>query len=146
MIQLTHIDQQMDAFKVFLGEKGLKSTRQRDLILRTFLETKDHINVESLYQKVKVVNAHIGYATVYRTMKLLKEGGLVSERHFDQGHALYEPLHAEHHDHLICLKCHAIYEFSDDQIERLQDRIAKKFKFKLVHHKHELYGICRNCQ
>jgi Fur family transcriptional regulator, ferric uptake regulator len=136
-----------DEFQTYLTSKGLKNTKQRALIVDIFLSTKDHINVDSLYQKVKAKNPGIGYATVYRTMKLLKESGVASERHFGTGQALYEPLLAdEHHDHLICISCRKIIEFENPKIESLQERVAKDHQFKLTTHKHELYGHCKKCQ
>lgn len=132
----------------FLSANGLKSTKQRDLIIEMFFETKDHIDIDSLYKKIKEKNPRIGYATVYRTMKLLKESGLASERHFGaRRHALYEPhLPDSHHDHLICVTCHKIVEFENKTIEKTQEIIAQKYRFKLTHHKHELYGYCEECK
>lgn len=134
--------------KEFLSANGLKSTKQRDLIIETFLETKDHVDIDSLYKKVKEKNSHVGYTTVYRTMKLLKESGIASERHFGtRRHALYEPhLPNTHHDHLICVACHKIVEFENDTIEKIQKLVAQKYRFKLTHHKHELYGYCGECK
>ena len=137
---------ELHAFHQYLALKGLKSTKQRDIIVEEFLKTKEHIDVEALYEKVRARSTAIGYATVYRTMKLLKEGGLASERHFGHGYALYEPHDKDHHDHLICLKCHKILEFENEAIEKLQDVVAKKYNFKLMTHKHELYGHCQTCQ
>ena len=132
--------------KTYLSSKGLKSTKQRDTIVKIFFNLKDHVDIETLYKKVKEKDSNIGYATVYRTIKILKDSGVISERHFGTRHAVYEP-HSpqEHHDHLICIKCHEIVEFENDLIEMLQDTIAKKFKYKLVKHKHELYGYCSRC-
>ena len=132
--------------KTYLASRGLKSTRQRDLIVETFLSIKDHIDIETLYGKVKEKNPQVGYATVYRTMKLLKECGIAAERHFGTRHAVYEPhLPNKHHDHLICLKCQKIIEFKNEEIEMLQDKIAKRHGFSLTTHKHELYGLCMDC-
>jgi len=133
--------------KTYLSSKGLKSTKQRDVIVHEFLKLEAHVDIDSLYQRIKTKHPKIGYATVYRTMKLLKESGLASERHFGtRPKALYEPHHNTHHDHLICLKCNKIIEFENEKIEKLQDAIAKKYGFQLENHKHELYGICSPCQ
>lgn len=139
---MTHVDQ----LKFYLSSKGLKSTKQRDIIVQVFLATKNHVDIETLYQRVKEKDSRIGYATVYRTMKLLKESGIASERHFGTRHAVYEPdSPQQHHDHLICIKCNEIIEFENKQIETLQDTIARKFKYTLINHKHELYGYCSKC-
>jgi Fur family ferric uptake transcriptional regulator len=138
---------QSKSVKEFLSTKGLKATVQRDAVIETFLKIKEHVDIDSLYRKVKEKNPRIGYATVYRTMKLLKECGIASERHFGSRQALYEPHHPDtHHDHLICIKCSKIIEFENDDIEKIQDMIAKKYKFALTHHKHELYGYCGGCK
>jgi len=136
-----------EKLKAYLASNGLKSTKQRDLIVEAFLATTDHIDIESLYVKVKRKHPKIGYATVYRTMKLLKDSGVASERHFGTRHAVYEPdLPDHHHDHLICTACGKIIEFKNQAIETLQEKIAKKYKFSLRDHKHELYGLCQDCQ
>ncbi|MFQ5667123.1 MAG: Fur family transcriptional regulator [Candidatus Binatia bacterium] len=134
-------------FKEHLRHQGLKSTSQRDDIARVFFATKRHINVEELYNEVKQINPRIGYATVYRTMKLLTECGLAVERHFRDGEARYESL-AEgcHHDHFICEGCGKIVEFTEHRIEALQSEVARRLGFRFTGHKMELYGLCRDCQ
>lgn len=127
-------------------KKGLRFTKQRDAIIQEFLKLEGHVDIDSLYHRVKSKNPTIGYATVYRTMKLLKECGIASERHFGTRQALYEPHRDTHHDHLICLKCNKIIEFENKKIEKLQEAIAKKYGFRLQNHKHELYGICSQCE
>jgi Fe2+ or Zn2+ uptake regulation protein len=111
----------LSRFHDFIKQRGPKSTRQRDEI------------------------AGIGFSTVYRTMKLLCESGLVSERHFRDGEALYENV-SEHHDHCICTSCGKIIEFENEKIEELQEAVARKFGFRLVTHKMELYGLCAECR
>lgn len=139
--------EKLEYLKSYLVTKGLKSTKQRDMIVKIFLQAKDHIDIESLYQKVKSTYPKVGYATVYRTMKLLKDCGIASERHFGTRHAVYEPTSLDsHHDHLICLECRKIVEFKNTAIEKLQENIAKKYNFTLTHHKHELYGMCEDCR
>jgi Fur family ferric uptake transcriptional regulator len=96
---------------------------------------------------VQKVNSKIGYATVYRTLKLLLDSGLAAERKFEDGQTRYE--HAdpeEHHDHLICLSCGDILEFEEERIEALQNEVAKKFGFEVVNHNLELYGYCEKCK
>lgn len=134
-------------FKEHLRQQGLKSTAQRDDIARVFFSTNRHISVEELYNEVKRVNPHIGYATVYRTMKLLTECGLAVERHFRDGEARYESLaEGHHHDHLICEDCGKIVEFTEEHIEALQAAVARRLGFEFTGHKMELYGRCRDCQ
>jgi len=133
-------------FKSYLREQRLKSTAQRDVIVEVFLEGSGHASVEELYGRVRKRNPRIGYATVYRTMKLLTECGIADERHFRNGEARYEIAEKEHHDHLICERCGKIVEFEEDRIEALQEEAARKLGFELRGHKMELYGICGDCR
>ena len=134
-------------FKEHLRRQGLKSTSQRDDIAHVFFASHRHISVEELYNAVKRVNPRIGYATVYRTMKLLTECGLAVERHFRDAEARYESVaEGRHHDHLICEGCGKIVEFEDQRIDALQAELAQRFGFQSTRRKMELYGRCRACQ
>lgn len=134
-----------ERFREFIRDGGLKSTRQRDEIANWFFQHKGHLSADQIYRQVKETVPGIGFSTVYRTMKLLVEAGLVSERHFGDGEALYENV-SGHHDHCICTKCGRIAEFEDDAIEALQKKVAEKQGFLLTSHKMELYGICAACR
>ncbi len=131
----------------WITERGLKSTRQRDLIVDTFFNSEGHLSVDELLVKVAARDPNIGAATVYRTMKILSEADLASARHFDDGQTRYEPaLDRHHHDHLICTSCHQIVEFENERIEALQDEVAAQHGFEVTRHKLELYGLCRDCR
>ena len=131
----------------YLAGQGLKSTRQRDSILGVFVAAGRHLSAEELYLLIKKTDRRIGYATVYRTLKLLAEAGLADERRFEDGITRFEYNATEgHHDHLICTRCGRIMEFENEQIEDLQLRVAKKNKFQVHNHKLELYGLCEGCQ
>jgi Fur family ferric uptake transcriptional regulator len=140
------VDDRFGRFKEHLRRQRLKSTAQRDTIAKVFLDTQRHISVEELYNEVRRRNPRIGYATVYRTMKLLKECGVAAERHFRDGEARYESAQKRHHDHLICESCGKIVEFEEPRIEALQEVVAKRMGFRFTGHKMELYGRCRDCQ
>ena len=133
------------ALAAYLEEHSLKHTRQRDLILDAFLHASGHITSDELHQHIKERDASIGYTTVYRTLKLLVDAGLAQERHFDDGITRYEIEH-EHHDHLVCTKCGKIEEFECAMIEKTQNEIALTYGFQLLRHRHELYGLCADCQ
>jgi Fur family ferric uptake transcriptional regulator len=133
-------------FKEHLRRQGLKSTSQRDDIAKVFFAANRHISVEELYNDVKRINPRIGYATVYRTMKLLTECGLALERHFREGEARYESAEGHHHDHLICESCGKIVEFEEPRIESMQGEVARSLGFELTGHKMELYGRCAECR
>ena len=126
----------------YLAAHRLNTTQQRELIVDHFLRCRDHVSIDELLTRVRKRNKRVGYATVYRTLKLLVDSGLAVERQFGDGQARYEVV-GEHHDHLICMKCGLILEFEDDEIERLQDKIAQRLGgFTVLRHRHELYGMC----
>ncbi|HKZ45964.1 MAG TPA: Fur family transcriptional regulator [Thermodesulfobacteriota bacterium] len=131
----------------YLHEKGLKSTTQRDAIIDVFFKTNTHINLEELLKRVRRRNPKVGYATVYRTMKLLTGCGVAIERQFGDGQTRYEHIPDDsHHDHCICVKCGKIMEFENQKIEHLQKEIAEKMDFTVANHKLELYGFCSKCR
>jgi len=131
----------------WIAARGLKATRQRDLIVDTFFSQTGHLSVDELVDKAKARDPSIGAATVYRTMKILTDAGLASARHFEGGQTRYEAaLDRHHHDHLICTSCGNIVEFENERIEELQDRVALDHDFTVTHHKLELYGLCANCK
>jgi Fur family ferric uptake transcriptional regulator len=126
----------------YLEANRLNTTQQRELIVDHFLRSRDHVSIDELLSRVRKRNKRVGYATVYRTLRLLVASGLALQRQFGDGQARFE-VAGEHHDHLICTKCGLILEFEDDEIERLQERIAERLGgFKVVRHRHELYGLC----
>ncbi len=137
-----------DALNAYMLKKGLRSTSQRRLVTDIFFRSAGHLSIEDLLAKVREQDPKVGYATVYRTLRLLAECELASVRHFGDGVARYELADEgeHHHDHLICMDCTRIVEFEDEAIEVLQDRVAERHGFKLRSHKHELYGVCPECQ
>jgi Fur family ferric uptake transcriptional regulator len=133
-------------FKTLISEGGLKTTRQREEILNIFLNSPGHKNLSQIYAQVAKVNPKIGYTTVYRTLKLLTRLGLADQRKFADGETRYEPTsQGNHHDHLICLDCGKIIEFEDQDLEALQNTVAQRHRFKVFHHRMELYGRCTQC-
>ncbi len=131
----------------YLAIKGLKSTTQRDKILNVFVDAGQHLSAEELFLRVKKRYAGIGYATVYRALKLFAEAGLAKEQRFEDGFTRYEHVNkGAHHDHLICTRCGTIIEFENARIEQLQQDVARKNRFKVQTHKLELYGLCVGCQ
>jgi Fur family ferric uptake transcriptional regulator len=131
----------------YMAKHGLRSTEQRRLVTEMFFATEEHLSIEDLLDRVRTEEPKIGYATVYRTLKLLKDCGLAFERHFGDGVSRYEVAWAnEHHDHMICVECEKIVEFEDPDIEELQHDVAARLGFTLVRHKLELYGMCADCR
>ena len=125
-----------------------KMTRPRELIVAELSKQKAHISAEQLLALVRKKDAQVSQATVYRTLKLLQEAGLVKAHYFNDNEAVFEidsgP--AEHHDHLICETCHKIVEFTNLKIEALQEQVAQEYEFRLTRHRMELYGMCKNCE
>jgi len=124
--------------------KGVKLTDQRKIIAKTMSDSQDHPDVDELYKRASKIDSKISIATVYRTVKLFEEAGIVAKHDFKGGKARYEELNEGHHDHLIDIKTGEIIEFVDDEIESLQQKVADKYGYKLVDHKLELYGIKKN--
>lgn len=124
--------------------KGVKLTEQRKIIAKVMSSSKDHPDVDELYKRVSSIDPKISIATVYRTVKLFAEEGIVTKHGFKGTKARYEELSESHHDHLIDIKTGEIIEFVDDEIEKLQKKIAEKFGYDLVDHKLELYGRKKN--
>jgi Fur family ferric uptake transcriptional regulator len=130
-----------------MTKKGLRSTDQRRLIVETFFGAPNHVSIEELLAQVRAQDPKVGYATVYRTLKLLTECGVAFERRFGDGLTRYELADEEsHHDHLICVECDKIVEFEEERIEQIQEEVAKKYGYLLKTHKHEMYGVCPDCQ
>ncbi len=121
--------------------KGVKLTDQRKIIAKIMSDSQDHPNVDELYKRASKIDSKISIATVYRTVKLFEEAGIIAKHDFKGGKARYEELNEGHHDHLIDIKTGEIIEFVDEEIEKLQKKVADKYGYKLVDHKLELYGI-----
>jgi Fur family transcriptional regulator, ferric uptake regulator len=142
------LDRLRTRLQAYMLKKGLRSTAQRRLIVDTFFEGAPHMTIEDLLTEVRTRDKGIGYATVYRTLKLLAESGVASERRFGDGLSRYELADEakSHHDHLICVSCGKIVEFEEPRIESLQEEIARRYGFHITSHKHEMYGTCADCQ
>jgi Fur family ferric uptake transcriptional regulator len=121
--------------------KGVKLTDQRKIIAKVMSESNDHPDVDELYNRVSMLDSKISIATVYRTVKLFEEAGILAKHDFKGGKARYEEMSESHHDHLIDIKTGEIIEFVNDEIEILQKKVAEKYGYELVDHKLELYGI-----
>ena len=121
--------------------KGVKLTDQRKIIAKVMSDSNDHPNVDELYNRVSKIDPKISIATVYRTVKLFEESGILAKHDFKGGKARYEEMRESHHDHLIDVKTGEIIEFVDEEIEKLQKKVADKYGYDLVDHKLELYGV-----
>ncbi len=136
-----------DIFHNHLKRVGLKHTGQRDTILRTFLETRDHLSTDELHRLVKNKDPKIGFTTVYRTLKLFTECGLASEVAFHDGVARYEhQYNRRYHHHMVCTDCGTSVEFFSPEIEKLEKEIGRKHHFSTTRHSFQIYGLCENCR
>ncbi len=124
--------------------KGVKLTEQRKIIAKIMSDANDHPDVDELYKRASKIDSKISIATVYRTVKLFEEAGIVAKHDFKGGKARYEELSESHHDHLIDIKTGEIIEFVNEEIEKLQKKVAEKYGYELVDHKLELYGVKKN--
>ena len=146
------------AYHRFLSINKLRDTKQRSLIFATFMQQDRHLTAEGLYHILQQKLPQIGQATVYRTLKLLCENGFARElslraygsQNAQNSHAqssYFEPFYAlKHHDHLVCTECGKYFEFYNEELETLQDKIAEKYCFQLESHTHVLYGKCSDCR
>ena len=141
-------DKLLADFKTLLKEQGLKFTNQREKILETLYYSQEHLTPEALHLliKEKEPDLNTGIATIYRTLSMLEDHNIVSSLSFGAQGKKYELGAKDHHDHMICTKCHQITEFVDDVIEEQQHKIADKFGFKMQDHSMQIYGICSECQ
>ncbi len=121
--------------------KGMRMTEQRRVIARVLSLADDHPDVEELYRRASAIDANISISTVYRTVKMFEDAGIIARHEFGDGRSRYEPVPDEHHDHLIDLRSGQVVEFRSEEIERLQDEIARKLGFKIVGHRLELYVL-----
>jgi Fur family ferric uptake transcriptional regulator len=123
------------------AEKGMRMTDQRRVVARVLSTSHDHPDVEELYRRAHEVDPHISIATVYRTVRLFEEAGIIEKHDFRDGRSRYEEATEEHHDHLIDMKTGQVLEFVDEEIEALQEKIANRLGYRLVDHRLELYGV-----
>jgi Fur family ferric uptake transcriptional regulator len=131
----------LDRLEKLCVEKGMRMTEQRRVIARVLSVAEDHPDVEELHRRAHAVDPHISIATVYRTVRLFEEAGILTRHDFQGGRARYEEAPETHHDHLIDMRDGKVIEFVDEEIEALQNAIARKLGYKLVDHRLELYGV-----
>ena len=136
-----------DVFNQYLKDKSIRYSQQREYILDVSLRVERHVTVSEFYDLIRKKNPSIGYATVYRAMKIICDSGLAREVDFGDGVVRYEHKYGhEHHDHLICLKCGKFIEVINPKIEKLQDKMAQEYGFTPVGHKMQIFGICKQCK
>lgn len=137
----------IEKLKMIVKQRGLKYTKQREIVFETILNCEKHLGVEELYNVImsKYPEESIGIATVYRAVSFLEEADLIASVSLGKDKRQFETNFKAHHDHLICVKCNKIVEFVNTNIEKEQEKIAKENGFKLLNHTMYLYGICEDC-
>ena len=139
--------EQKKIFAAYLKKKKLKITRQRQVILDSFLRTEGHLSTEELYQQVRQKDRTIGYTTVSRTMKALTDSGLAREIDLGDSRSRFEPLYKRpHHHHIICVECQKTIEFLSPELEQLQEQVVSRYRFQPVRHHFQVFGVCEDCQ
>jgi len=131
----------LDRLEKLCIEKGMRMTEQRRIIARVLSGAHDHPDVEELHHRAHAIDPHISIATVYRTVRLFEESGILTRHDFRDGRSRYEEAPETHHDHLIDMKSGKVIEFVDEEIEALQKAIARKLGYRLIDHRLELYGV-----
>lgn len=135
-------------FRACLRDQGLRLTRQRETIVGAFLSCEGHLSIDELYQEVRGLDERIGYATVYRTLRLLKDCGLASEHRFGGSAGRFEPAGPvkHQHEHFVCTQCGAVLEHSDGAMQRALDEVASQLDFRVERHELEVWGCCKGCE
>jgi Fur family ferric uptake transcriptional regulator len=143
-----HPQKELAIFQEYLKTRGLKLTSQRNVIAKKVLGTHKHFSAEELLEDLKGEKRAISKATVYRTLALLEESNLINSIDFQRGYKFYEHTHLaghEHHEHIVCIECFKVIEFTDPELETFHDRIARRHNFSVVSHTYKIFGVCPTC-
>lgn len=137
----------LEAFRRYLREHNLPVTSQRELVAEVLFSATGHLSADDIERTLRERGAHVGKATVYRTLDLLTQSGMVTQRDFGEGFRRYERAPGRaHHEHLICLRCGKVIEFVNERLERMKALIAEEYGFRHHHHRLEIFGTCPECQ
>jgi Fur family ferric uptake transcriptional regulator len=139
--------EELESFERYLLKHSLKRSRQREIILERFLETKGHLSVDDLYRIIQRTHPEIGRTTIYRTLKLLCDAEIARAIELQDGLTRFETLNKdEHHDHMVCTRCGTIVEFTSEAVEKVQEQIARANGFTVDSHRHQIFGRCQKCR
>jgi Fur family ferric uptake transcriptional regulator len=138
----------LERFRRYLRDHRQPITRQRELVAETVMLSEDHLSAEAIQRRLKARGVHVGTATIYRALDVLVASGLVKAHDFGEGFKRFEPTggQSERHEHLICLRCGKVLEFSNEQLERMLPIIADEHRFQHQRHRVEVFGVCQDCQ
>ena len=139
-------DDQLRSIQEYMTSRGFKLTRPRRRVVEKLLAVKGHVSADELFDLLRKDGEDVSRATVYRTLSIVSQSGLVDGHDFDGGRRVYEPMVGRaHHDHLFCISCGKVIEFEEDGIERLQEAVVARYRFTPVYHSHKIFGYCENC-
>ena len=145
-LSLIRMEEQLKAIEEFMRSRGLKLTGPRRRVVVKLLGIKGHVAADDLIELLRKDKTPVSKATVYRTLALVSQSGLIDGHDFDGGKRLYEPMVGRaHHDHLFCITCGKVIEFEDEGIEKLQDDVVRRHRFTPVYHSHKIFGYCARC-
>ena len=140
------MSEQLKAIEEFMRGRGLKLTAPRKRVVEKLLSVKGHVGADDLIEQLRRDRTPVSKATVYRTLALVTQSGLIDGHDFERGKRVYEPMVGRaHHDHMCCIRCGTVIEFHEEAIERLQDRVIQRHKFVPVYHSHKIFGYCETC-
>jgi Fur family ferric uptake transcriptional regulator len=138
---------EIEVFRQFIRNKGLRNTPEREQVVKAIFSIHDHFDVDELHLLVRRQNEKISKATIYRTLPLLLESGLIQEAYFEDGHLHYEHIYGhEHHCHLRCLECGIVMEFTEETVKDVEQKVGERYDFQVAGHKLEVYGYCTKCK
>jgi Fur family ferric uptake transcriptional regulator len=138
--------QQLQALEEFMRSRGFKLTRPRRRVVEKLLSVKGHVTADELIEQLRAGGTPVSRATVYRTLSIVSQSGLIDGHDFERGKKLYEPMVGRaHHDHLYCISCGRVIEFTEEGIERLQESVVARHRFTPVYHSHKIFGYCEKC-
>ena len=138
---------EIEVFREFIRNKGLRKTPEREQVVKAVFAIHDHFDVDELYLLLQSQNEKISKATIYRTIPLLLESGLIQEAYFEDGHVHYEHIYGhEHHCHLRCLECGKVIEFTEETVKDVEGKVGERYDFRVTGHKLEVYGHCGKCK
>ena len=139
--------EEIDLFRSFIRRKGLRNTPEREEIIAEIFSNNDHFDVDELYLRLRTKGSRVSKASIYRNIPLIMECGLIKEVWHEDGHMHYEPIFGQsHHCHLRCIKCGKVIEFVEDELQAIQERLARKHNFLVVDHRLDVVGYCATCR
>ncbi|MBW1721657.1 MAG: transcriptional repressor [Deltaproteobacteria bacterium] len=139
--------EEVELFRSFIGEKGLRNTPEREMIIEEIFASREHFDVDELYLRLRKKGSKVSKASIYRNLPLILECGLIKEVWHQDGHMHYEPLYGrEHHCHLRCIRCGRVIEFYEEELKNIEKRLEERYRFQIIDHRMDVLGYCPECR